>query len=76
MMSKRYRLKDTFGFETRQPLEIATNATALRGRVKLAAQNGQSISEPSKLLPLMLSRFMAKDRALVRSQKLRKEANG
>jgi hypothetical protein len=42
----------------------------------LAAQSGQSISEPNKLIPLMLARFMATDRAFVRSRKLRKEANG
>jgi hypothetical protein len=36
----------------------------------LAAQSGQSISEPNKLIPLMLARFMA------RSRKLRREANG
>ena len=41
----------------------------------LAAQSGQSISEPNKLIPLMLARFMATDRAFVRSRKLRKEAN-
>ena len=42
----------------------------------LAAQSGQPISEPNKLIPLMLARFMATDRAFVRSRKLRKEANG
>ena len=42
----------------------------------LAAQSGQSLSEPHKLIPLMLARFMATDRAFVRSRKLRKEANG
>ena len=42
----------------------------------LAAQSGQSISEPNKLIPPMLARFMATDRAFVRSRKLRKEANG
>jgi hypothetical protein len=42
----------------------------------LAAQSGQSISEPNKLIPLMLARFMSTDRAFVRSRKLRKEANG
>jgi hypothetical protein len=41
----------------------------------LAAQSGQSISEPSKLIPLMLARFMATDRAFVRSRKLHKEAD-
>jgi hypothetical protein len=40
----------------------------------LAAQSGQSISEPNKLIPLMLARFMVTDRAFVRSRKLRKEA--
>ena len=42
----------------------------------LAAQSGQSISEPNKLIPLMLAQFMATDRAFIRSRKLRKEANG
>ena len=42
----------------------------------LAAQSGQSISEPNKLISLMLARFMATDRAFIRSRKLRKEANG
>ena len=41
----------------------------------LAAQSGQSISEPNKLIPLMPARFMATDRAFVRSRKLRREAN-
>jgi hypothetical protein len=41
----------------------------------LARQNGQSVSEPNKLIPLMLARFMATDRAFVRSRKLRQEAN-
>ena len=40
----------------------------------LAAQSGQSISEPNKLIPLMLARFMATDRAFLQSRKLRKEA--
>jgi hypothetical protein len=42
----------------------------------LVAQNGQSISEPNKLIPLVPARFMATDRAFVRSQKQRKEADG
>jgi hypothetical protein len=42
----------------------------------LAAQSGQSIREPNKLIPQMLSRFMATDRAFIRSRKLRKVANG
>jgi hypothetical protein len=42
----------------------------------LAAQSGHSISDPNKLIPVMLARFMATDRAFVRSRKLRKEANG
>ena len=33
-------------------------------------------SQPNKLIALMLARFMATDRAFVRSRKLRKEANG
>jgi hypothetical protein len=42
----------------------------------LAAQSGQPISEPNKLIPVMLARFMATDRAFVRSRKLRNGANG
>ena len=42
----------------------------------LAAQGGQPISETNKLIPLMLARFMATDRAFVRSRKLRRETNG
>lgn len=42
----------------------------------LAAQSGHSISEPNKLIPQMIARFMATDRAFVRSRKLRKEADG
>lgn len=42
----------------------------------LAAQSGQSISERNKLILLMLARFMATDRAFIRSRKLCKEANG
>jgi hypothetical protein len=42
----------------------------------LAAQSGQSISEPNKLIPQMIARFMATDRAFVRSGKVRKEADG
>ena len=39
----------------------------------LAAQSGQSISEPNKLIPQMIARFMATDRAFVRARKLRKK---
>ena len=42
----------------------------------LATQSGQSISEPNKLIPLMLARFMATDRAFVRSRRQRKEGGG
>jgi len=42
----------------------------------LAAQSGQSISDPNKLIPQIIARFMATDRAFVRSRKLRKEADG
>jgi hypothetical protein len=42
----------------------------------LAHQSGQPVSEPTKLIAPMLARFMATDRAFVRSRKLRKEANG
>ena len=41
----------------------------------LAHQTGQPISDPSKLIAPMLARFMATDRAFVRSRKLRQEAN-
>ena len=41
----------------------------------LTVQSGQSISEPNKLIPMMLARFMATDRVFIRSRKLRKEAN-
>jgi hypothetical protein len=42
----------------------------------MATQSGRPISEPNKLIPPMLARFMATDRAFIRSRKLRKEANG
>ena len=42
----------------------------------LARQSGQSVSDPSKLIAPMLVRFMATDRAFVRSRKLRQEGNG
>ena len=42
----------------------------------LARQRGQSVSDPSKLIAPMLVRFMATDRAFVRSRKLRQEGNG
>ena len=42
----------------------------------LAAQSGQSISDPNKLIPQIIARFVATDRAFVRSRKLRKEADG
>jgi hypothetical protein len=42
----------------------------------LARQSGQSVNDPSKLIAPMLMRFMATDRAFVRSRKLRQEGNG
>jgi hypothetical protein len=42
----------------------------------LARQSGQSVSDPSKLIAPMLVRFMATDRAFVRSRKLRQQGNG
>ena len=42
----------------------------------LAHQNGQPISEPTKLIAPMLARFMATDRAFARSRKLRQQGNG
>jgi hypothetical protein len=39
----------------------------------LAHQSGQPISEPTKLIAPMLARFMATDRAFVKSRKLRHE---
>lgn len=42
----------------------------------LARQSGQSVNDPSKLIAPMLVRFMATDRAFVRSRKLRQEGNG
>ena len=41
----------------------------------LARQSGQAIGDPSKLIAPMLARFMATDRAFVRSRKVRQEAN-
>jgi hypothetical protein len=41
----------------------------------LAHQNGQPISEPTKLIAPMLARFMATDRAFARSRKLRQQGN-
>ena len=41
----------------------------------LAHQNGQPISEPTKLIAPMLARFMATDRAFTRSRKLRRQGN-
>ena len=41
----------------------------------LARQNGQTISNPAKLIALMLARFMATDRAFSRSRKLRQQGN-
>ena len=41
----------------------------------LAHQNGQPISEPTKLIAPMLARFMATDRAFTRSLRLRRQGN-
>jgi hypothetical protein len=41
----------------------------------MGAQSGQSISDPNKLIPVMLARFVATDRAFVRSRKIRQDAN-
>jgi hypothetical protein len=41
----------------------------------LARQSGQAISDPAKLIAPMLARFMATDRAFVRSRKLRQQGN-
>jgi hypothetical protein len=41
----------------------------------LARQNGQTISNPAKLIAPMLARFMATDRAFSRSRKLRQQGN-
>jgi hypothetical protein len=39
----------------------------------LAQQSGQPVSEPTKLIAPMLARFMATDRAFLKSRKLRQE---
>jgi hypothetical protein len=39
----------------------------------LGQQDGQQISDPNKLIPPMLARFMATDRAFARSRKLRRK---
>jgi hypothetical protein len=39
----------------------------------LGQQDGQQISDPNKLIPPMLARFMATDRAFARSRKLRQK---
>jgi hypothetical protein len=41
----------------------------------LGQQNAHPISDPTKLIAPMVARFMATDRAFVRSRKLRQEAN-
>jgi hypothetical protein len=41
----------------------------------LARQSGQAIGDPIKLIAPMLARFMATDRAFVRSRKVRQEAS-
>jgi hypothetical protein len=41
----------------------------------LGQQDGQQISDPNKLIPPMLARFMATDRAFARSRKLRRKPN-
>ena len=42
----------------------------------LARQSGQPISDPTKLIAPMLARFMATDRAFVKSRKPRHENSG
>jgi hypothetical protein len=42
----------------------------------LAHQGGQPVSEPTKLIAPMLARFMATDRAFLKSRKLRQEGKG
>ena len=42
----------------------------------LARESGQPINDPVKLIPPMLARFMATDRAFVRSRKLRQVGGG
>jgi hypothetical protein len=42
----------------------------------LAHQSGQPVSEPTKLIAPMLARFMATDRAFLKSRKLRQEGRG
>jgi hypothetical protein len=42
----------------------------------LAQQSGQPVSEPTKLIAPMLARFMATDRAFLKSRKLRQEGRG
>lgn len=42
----------------------------------LAHQSGQPVSEPTKLIAPMLARFMATDRAFLKSRKLRQEGKG
>jgi hypothetical protein len=41
----------------------------------LTHQNGQQISDPTKLIAPMLVRFMARDRAFAKSRKLRQESD-
>lgn len=42
----------------------------------LARQSGQPVGEPTKLIAPMLARFMATDRAFLKSRKLRQEGKG
>jgi hypothetical protein len=42
----------------------------------LARQIGQSISDPAKLIPPMLTRFMATDRAFAKQRRARLEGAG
>lgn len=42
----------------------------------LAQQSGQPVTEPTKLIAPMLARFMATDRAFLKSRKLRQEGKG
>lgn len=42
----------------------------------LSRQSGHSVTDPTKLIPPMLARFMASDRAFARSRKLRQDGEG
>jgi len=42
----------------------------------LAHQSAQPVGEPTKLIAPMLAKFMATDRAFIKSRKLRQEGTG